>query len=267
MASKLLRALVALVLIGSVGAWTGDGAAAQAPAPSTPAGRAAPRTMVALVFGQSNAANFGETRRVAGPNVLNLRNGLLTRARDPLRGANGQGGSVWTRLGDKVIAAGMYDRVILVPAAIGATEIAEWVPGMPLHEHILSAIRDAQKRGLAFTHLLWHQGESDAFLKIGYADYQLRFRNMLRSIREHGVGAPVFVSVATRCGQYPVSEEIQGAQMNLVNHDAAIWAGPNTDALDGAFRHDGCHFSAAGLDRAADLWLEAIARYEPAAAR
>lgn len=263
----MLVALVALSLIWTVGGWSAGAAAAQSPAPPKPVGRAAPRTMVALVFGQSNAANFGETRRVAGPNVLNLRNGVLTRARDPLRGANGQGGSVWTRLGDKVIAAGLYDRVIFVPAAIGATEIAEWVPGMPLHELILSAIRDAQKRGLTITHLLWHQGESDAFLKIGYADYQLRFRNMLRSIREQGVGAPVFVSVATRCGQYPVSEEIQGAQMNLVNHDAGIWAGPNTDDLDAGFRHDGCHFSTAGLDRAAGLWLDAIARYESTAAR
>jgi hypothetical protein len=219
--------------------------------------------MVALVFGQSNAANFGETRRKANANVFVFHNGKLTRASDPLPGANGNGGSVWTRLGDKIVSAGWYDQVIFVPAAVGGTEIAEWTPEtMKWFPLIEKAIVGAQSRGLRFTHLLWHQGESDAYLKIHPTDYRLRFHSILRRLRELGVNAPVFVAQATRCGEYGESKDIRWVQRDMVNHDLGIWQGPDTDALGAESRYDGCHFNARGLDAHADLWLEYLRRYE-----
>ncbi|HQW36543.1 MAG TPA: sialate O-acetylesterase [Thermoflexales bacterium] len=234
-------------------------------APAAPVAAAAkkpPRVMVALVMGQSNAANFGETRKLAGPNVFSFGGGKLLRARDPIPGANGTGGSVWTRLGDKIIAAGLYDKVIFIPVAVGSTEIAQWTPEMPIFQkQVIPALEAARKSNLAITHVLWHQGESDAYLQTSWADYQLRFRNLARGLREQGVSAPIFISTASACGQYPSSDVIRGAQQNLVNHDAGIWAGPDTDVLSGAFRA-GCHFSASGLDAAANLWLGSITNYE-----
>ena len=217
-----------------------------------------PRIMVALVFGQSNAANFGESRHISGPGVYNLYRGWMYYARDPLRGANGEGGSVWTRLGDKLIAAKLYDAVIFLPAAVGGTEIARWAPDGDLHPLILKAIEDAKRRNLKITHLLWHQGESDAYFHTSKADYQARFLAMLASIRQHGVDAPVFVSVATRCGIYPIDPVVQQAQQQLVNPAVGIFAGPNTDALDDHYRVAGCHFTNEGLDRFADLWVQQI---------
>ena len=217
-----------------------------------------PRVMVALVLGQSNAANFGETPHRSGPGVYNLYNGYLYYARDPLRGANGQGGSVWTRLGDKLIADKLYDAVIFVPAAIGGTEIARWTPDGDLHPLILKAIESARKRGWKITHLLWHQGESDSYLHTSKKDYEARFMAMLASIREHGVDAPIFVSIATRCGPYPMDPEIQAAQAELVNPSLGIFAGPNTDALGPDERIEGCHFSDAGLQKHADLWVQQL---------
>ncbi len=220
------------------------------------------RRMVALVFGQSNAGNYGDMRYASRAGVFNLRYGNLTAAVDPLRGAQGEGGSVWTRLGDQLIAANIYDEVVFVPVSFGGTEIGQWVPEMPLFKQIESAVKDVNQRGWRFTHLLWHHGESDNALKIGYADYQLRFRNMLRGIRELGVDAPVFVSVASRCGQYGPNNDIQGAQSNLVNHDQRIWAGPNTDNLGNEFRHDTCHLNAAGQNATANIWLAILRGYE-----
>src|SRR2546425_3481295 len=57
------------------------------------------RIMVALVFGQSNSSNSGQTRRTARERVYNYYQGKLYLAQDPLLGADGDGGSVWTRLG------------------------------------------------------------------------------------------------------------------------------------------------------------------------
>lgn len=220
--------------------------------------------MVALVFGQSNAANYGETRRIAGARVQVLAGGKLIRAVDPLPGGNGVGGSVWTRLGDKLIASGAYDRVIFVPAAIGGSEIAEWQPEVKKHFKLVATqIHMAQAAGYRFTHLMWHQGESDAALNIHPTDYRLRFLNVLRGVREAGVDAPVFVAVATVCGQYGENKDIRWVQRDIVNHDLRIWQGPDTDVLAGPeYRHDGCHFSTRGLDRHADLWLEFLARYD-----
>jgi len=217
-----------------------------------------PRVMVALVFGQSNAGNWGESRRIAGPRVFSFFRGRYERARDPLPGADGEGGSVWTRLGDKIIAAGLYDRVVFVPAAIGATEIAEWAPGGRLHQDLLRNVREARRARLAFTHLLWHQGESDAALGTAAETYQARFLAMLAAIRALGVKAPAFVAVATRCGEYSPNESIRVAQLSLVNPALGIFAGPDTDQLGPEYRYDGCHFSDQGLEAHAQLWLEVI---------
>ena len=84
------------------------------------------QVMVALAFGQSNSANFGETPKAAKQNVYNYYEGKLYHAQDPLLGANGIGGSVWTRLGDKLIEHQMYEAVVFIPLGIGATEIARW---------------------------------------------------------------------------------------------------------------------------------------------
>jgi hypothetical protein len=218
----------------------------------------APRVMVALVFGQSNAANFGESPHRSVSGVYNLYNGYLYYARDPLRGANGEGGSVWTRLGDQLITAKIYDTVIFVPAAVGGTEIARWAPDGDLHPLIIKAIESAQKRGLKITHLLWHQGESDAYLHTSKKNYQAHFMAMLADIRSHGVDAPIFVSIATHCGQYPVNSEIQTAQADLVNPSLGIFAGPNTDSLGDNERIEGCHFSNDGLEKHAELWVQQL---------
>lgn len=218
--------------------------------------------MVALVFGQSNAANFGESRRKSRAGVFYFFRGRFGRAQDPLPGANGIMGSVWTRLGDQLIAAKLFSQVIFVPAAIGATEIALWAPGGLLHEDLLRNVRETLQAGYRFTHLLWHQGESDAVLKITPADYQLRFKAMIAAIRSLGVDAPVFVAQATRCGDYQPNQDIRWAQHNLVDPAQNIFAGPDTDTLDTTWRHDSCHFSNKGLERHAAMWLEVIRAYE-----
>lgn len=228
--------------------------------PRTPVPRsrvASEELMVALVFGQSNATNSGEVRYASQENVYNFYRGKFYRARDPLLGATDRGGSVWTRLGDQLIKQGCYKTVVFVPVGVGATDIARWTLRGDLHPRILSAIADVKDSGLEFTHLLWHQGESDA-ARTSTAAYQARFRNMLASIRAHGVSAPIFVSAATRCyGQLP-DKTVRRAQRDLVDVAKNIYAGPDTDTLGPRYRFDGCHFSAEGLALAADLWLQAL---------
>jgi hypothetical protein len=216
------------------------------------------RIMVALVFGQSNAANSGETPGTGNPAVYEFYNGRLYQARDPLLGADGNGGSTWLRLGSKAVESGEFEDVVLVPFAFGTTGIARWAPGGSLHDALLARIAQAQGIGLRFTHLLWHHGEADAQSGTGEAAYRESFLAMMAAIRRLGVDAPIYVARASRCGKYRESETIRRAQIALTDPSTGILAGPDTDALGFADRYDGCHFSTEGLERAAGLWWDAV---------
>lgn len=218
------------------------------------------RLMVALAFGQSNSANFGNQRRKAQPGVYNFHAGKCYQAADPLLGADGNGGSVWTRLGDKIVQQGLFDRVLFTSIGVGGTEVQRWAPGGDLHPRIITAIQQLTTAGFDITHLLWHQGETDADLATPKPQYQQHFLAMLERIRAAGVQAPIYVSVASRCGDRLPQPSIQAAQRELVNPAQGILAGPNTDELDDTDRYDRCHFSASGLNKAADLWLQALMR-------
>lgn len=226
--------------------------------PVVPPKSAAGRTMVALVFGQSNAGNGGETRGTPSRGVFEFYRGQIYDARDPLLGATGDGGSIWLRLGAKAIASGAYDTVILVPFAVGTADVASFAPGGSLHEALLAVVSAARKSGLSFTHLLWEQGEADAIAHTSASSYRGKFDAMLAGIRRLGIDAPIYVARTTRCAKVRSSDEIGDAQGSLVNAAAGVLAGPDLDSLGFGDRYDGCHFSTEGMERAADLWLSAI---------
>ena len=82
--------------------------------------------MVALAFGQSHVANFGETPKTATQDVYNYYDGKFYRAQDPLLGTDGASESVWTKLGDKLIERNLYDAVVFIPLARNSTLEIRW---------------------------------------------------------------------------------------------------------------------------------------------
>jgi len=218
-----------------------------------------PRTMVALVFGQSNSANSGATKYTPKRDVFVYYEGKCYQGMDPLPGPNGNGGTVWSRLGDKLIDAGLYDKVLFVAVGVGGTNIARWKPDGDLYPRITDALSYLEKDGIKITHMLWHQGESDNGMHTTKDNYKSMFTSMLEGIRSHVVDAPIYVAVATRCGSLPEGYEIQQAQRELVNPALGIFPGAYSDELLSIDdRHDACHFSDSGLDKHANLWLQAI---------
>jgi hypothetical protein len=226
-------------------------------------GLAGPSTMVAVAFGQSNAANFGQVRYRTTGSVFSFYHGHCYRAEDPMPGANGGGGSVWSRLGDQLVAGRHYDSVVFIPHAVGGTEIARWIPGGDLHPGLLDALKRARAVGLTPTHLLWHQGETDTAKGTRRDVYKAKFRQMLDSIRAAGIRAPVYVSVASYCyGES--SAEVRQAQIELVNRADNILPGPDTDVFAGSEdRYDECHFSESGLLKIRDAWLNSLTSSRP----
>ncbi len=219
-------------------------------------------TAVLLVLGQSNAANFGESTYAAkSRGTFNFYLGNYYPLADPLLGAKGNKGSVWSRLGDTLIQKGFAKVLIIAPVAIGGTTLVQWKPGGINNHLIVETINALQTKGLTITHILWHQGESDHTIHnilMSAADNATQYRNnfleLARQIRSLGVQAPIFTAIATQCSGMPADTMLQKAQRDLSNDTMKIYTGPNTDSLGTEYRFDGCHFSNSGLLKHASLW-------------
>lgn len=219
-------------------------------------------TAVLLLIGQSNSANYAERfyQSAYGSSVVNFVDGVCYVAGSPLLGASGKQGEVWTAVANRLVASDTFKSVILVPAGIGGTSIDRWQSGGDLNSMLMDVLART-KQNYTITYVLWHQGETDYKLGTSKASYTKSFQSLVRSLREHGVAAPVFVSVATKCDNpaWSVSNPVAEAQRVLPNDAEKILAGIDTDTLLGnADRSDNCHFSAAGQEKSADAWAERI---------
>lgn len=222
------------------------------------------RTMIALMFGQSNAANNGKIAYTPRhSSVFNYYEGKLYTAKDPLIGTTGTGGSVWTHLADTLIESGRYDKVIFVPIAVGGTAIERWSDG-DCSKILLQTLRSLESQHIKLTHIFWHQGETDNLLNTVAEIYKKRLDAILNTIRSYQQDADLYVSIAS---YHPgavtkplgVDSTIRKAQIEFINERKGVLAGPDTDLLIHAIhRYDSVHFSEYGLKAFAGLWFSVL---------
>jgi len=216
------------------------------------------RTVVLLAFGQSNAANYGRGRYRSKRAVYSFYANRCYRAIDPMPGADGGGGSVWSRLGDRLIEQGRADRVVIATIGVGNTELARWAPTGDLHARLIAVASELKAAGLAPTYLLWHQGELDRRIGTEPAAYRNDFLGMVTSLRQHKVLAPIYVAQATYCYGED-SPALRQVQFQLADAARAIRRGPDTDRFAASrYRYDDCHFSEEGLRAHAEAWLASL---------
>ncbi len=222
------------------------------------------KTMIALVFGQSNAANNGQkTYTTHNADVFNYYGGKLYTAKDPLLGNTGKGGSVWTRLGDKLIDSGFYKKVIFIPIAVGATAIERWVNGRDCFEKLQQTLKTLDSLHVRLTHIFWHQGESDNLQNTSKEKYKEQLGSILQNLRKYQ-SADFYVSIASYhpasiTKSFGVDSLIRNAQKEFINEQKGVLAGPDTDTIIHAIhRHDSVHFSDFGMAAYAQLWFNAM---------
>src|SRR4051794_40886771 len=151
-----------------------------------PCGPISGKTAVIVVHGQSNAGNYGSARHTAREAVDNFdpATGKCFAAADPLLGADGIGGSFATRLGGILIQAGRYDRVIIVPIAMGSSTIAAL--NSERVELITNALAKLKAARLTPTHILFQQGEQDATLTTSAGQYVSQLHQLVTRFRAAG---------------------------------------------------------------------------------
>jgi Carbohydrate esterase, sialic acid-specific acetylesterase len=214
---------------------------------------------ILLIMGQSNAANSGETRYRTQHDVINYNwvDGKCYHAEDPLLGTDGDGGTIWTRLGDDLIESGSYKQVVLVDIAVSGTRIRMWAGGEGPTRHAVETASALKRLGRRFTHVLWHQGESD--WETPRDIYVRLFETMVRYLRSNGIDAPVFVAQTTLClGRH--APDVMQAQIELPTRMENVFGGANADSIDRLRdrQDDLCHFKDSGLAQLAHLWHEAL---------
>ncbi|WP_081725387.1 sialate O-acetylesterase [Mesorhizobium sp. L2C085B000] len=223
-------------------------------------------TATFISLGQSNSpgASFVDTPYVpthpTKVQMLNVYDGGVYLAADPLLGQNGITGNWLTRTADKLITAGKYQRIIAASVSMGGSAAATWQQGAALYPRALAVAKRCAAVGLPVTGFIWHQGESDNTFGTTSAAYQASVNSLIAGLRAAGFTSPWLICKASYISG-AVSATIQGAQDALVNIGQQIYAGPNTDTLTGTSvnrQADNTHFKAAGADAAAALLSTAI---------
>jgi hypothetical protein len=227
------------------------------------------RTAVLLLTGQSNAGNHAgqRFRSEHGDKVVNFYDGQCYVAASPLLGSDGINGEYWTQLGNLLLDRGSFDQIVLAPMAISGSEVSRWAPGGDLNGPMTDTASQLQQRGYVVTHVLWVQGEIDYVKGTNEKDYRDHFVSLASSLRSHGVAAPVYVAIATKCLgasnggtlSHSADNPVARAQLALPDPGADLRSGVNSDALLGDLdRFDDCHFSSSGEQKVARAWADLL---------
>lgn len=223
-------------------------------------------TVVLLVLGQSNAANAGKGLYYFDcDKATNFYKGQFYPIKDPLYGANGNGGSVWSRLAQLLIVHNFANHIIIAPCAIGGSAIEQWTPGGDLHYLLEETITALQQSQLNVTHVLWHQGESNNIAlnpnltpQENAQFYKDQFLILSNYLRANNINSPIFLAQTSRCASMESDYDLLQAQQDLAIDSLNIFNGPNTDIIGNEYRYDDCHFNSKGLEKHAQLWSDIL---------
>lgn len=214
-------------------------------------------TGVIVAIGQSNGlANYG-TGSYSATNAskidqLNLYDGAIYRAASPMLGAGGTKTNWGIEAADLLISAGWRQRVILASVAMSSTPIADWINTTPpgIHYHRLVALKSRlSAKGLTPTVAWIVIGESDAVAGTTQATIESRLNSLVSSVRGFWPGIPILLS-KTSYYEGTTYSAVTAAQQAVIDADANIWLGSNTDAYTGTATYrsaDNIHFKSGGM--------------------
>jgi len=218
-------------------------------------------TKVFVVFGQSNAANYGAVRKVAPFETYDFFDDRCYSGDDPQFGATGKGGSLWPSFGFAQREIGEYRPILISNVAVGNTRIEEWQPGTDHANHLLEQTHGLLSRGYQISAFLFFQGESDR--KTPEAEYRKGLNGIANLTEGLSVGTPLILSDSSVCAleNLDASEPsltLVAARAVVAAERAHVFVGPDTDKIGEKYRYDGCHFNADGLEIIGARWSVAV---------
>jgi hypothetical protein len=200
------------------------------------------RTAVLPIFGQSNTCNVNPTAYVptnaAVCDNFSIYDGGTYAGGDPLLGCSTSTlgpGNPFLRLADSLVTAGIFDRVILAPAGIGATTMTQW--GADAFNRVAVMGRRLAAANLTATAVLYQQGET-ASPNPSQAQYTADLALFIANVRLWHSG-PVFVAESSWNGT-AVQPNTTAAQIAAVTSTPnGIWSLGNMDQNTTTWRQSG----------------------------
>lgn len=226
--------------------------------------RAGERTGVFIIAGQSLAAASSEglftPTNTGKVDQINQMTGEMLVGADPLVGPSvavvpTQRATTFTRVADQLITAGKYDRVILIPSAMGGTTAQMWAD--EFFNLIVNGYRRALALDIPITAILWQQGETDTGVGTSQSSYTSSINSMRGKVIAAGCTAPWLLAKSTYVPGGATSAPVRAAITALIN-GTTILAGPDCDTLGSSYRYDDQHWNTSGNSAAALLWRNSI---------
>jgi hypothetical protein len=158
----------------------------KAPAVAVPPVTAPENLQLFLLIGQSNMSGRGVVEakdRVPIPRVYALNKDLeWVPAIDPIQLEVKSGVSMGRSFARVLAAENPSVSIGLIPAAVGATYLSEWVKGIDYYENAVRRTKAAMKTG-RLRGILWHQGEGDAQTQVNALTYGTRWTQFINNLR------------------------------------------------------------------------------------
>jgi hypothetical protein len=201
---------------------------------------------------------------------FNAYDGAIYAAAEPHLGTNYNStglGLMDYRVADTLITNNKFDRVILVPMAIGGTNILQWSNGGVIQNLPCTAMARLAARSItpATTNVTfavdWGQGEAEVSLSTSQSTYQTALTQIATNLSSCGFSGRMFVNTETWGGgsTYAPVQAAQGAIAGTTAGNVAIKAGANLDSLNNSNRVDTTHFNDTGSAAGAALKISAWA--------
>lgn len=227
-------------------------------------------TGIFVTMGQSRISNNSSTPAspytpTNGAKCLNLNpyDGQFYVAADPVLGCSASVGyfnAGWqARLCDKLINAGKYTSVVIIPIAIAGSSVLEWNPGTPgpYADRIRAASAMLTDLGINPTAWLCQIGTTDAINGMTQSVYQTQMRSIITYQRSlAGRSADKWMIARDTIASGVTSSAIRAAQA-AVAADTGNYAGPDCDTVPSG-NMDTLHYNDTGNDFVAGLWDAAI---------
>jgi len=214
-----------------------------------------------VTAGQSNSANFAANQAPQDDRIsarTSTTNSTWTLATAPLPISNGGGGSVWTWLANKLIAAEDIP-IGLVSLGIGGSPASSWTPGGGNYNNLLRpAVKSFPING--FRAALWHQGETDSIYGVTAATHSGYLNGMVSQSRiDAGWDIPWRLAEVSYHGSSNISmqEPIAAGQRMTILGDPLTFFGPSTDELH-LTGGGSLHFNAVGTNAHAQGWSDIL---------
>jgi len=221
---------------------------------------------VFITAGQSNAANWGEPRQKTTTGMVTVFDGKAWRpAIDPLPICDGNQGSIWPLVGDRLTTE-LKVPIGFLCLGVGGSEVGQWTP-----ENFRNKVKGKVNYGrfvqfmpllkpYGCRALLWHQGESDRMAREKEVYYN-NLKSIITSFQHDFGNTPWLVAIVGNSWM-DANNGIgcRAAQQQIIADKIAL-PGPDTDAIGKEFRlkeGKSSHFNQKGLEQHAALWCEVI---------